>query len=118
MPADEGRIRDDLAVILDIRKLALGSLVEAARIHRVGEPGHLQQHLRLGHEGARVGQAKCRSKAIERDHVLPSCSKRDGTAILAAFDVRRRAAPSKSACQSCEARYARRRMARHPKLKA
>src|SRR5262245_7641381 len=76
VPADEGRVCNGLAIVVDIGELAFWSTFEAARVGPVGELCHLQQNLRLGHEGARVREAESRSEAIKRDHLLPSLLER------------------------------------------
>jgi hypothetical protein len=48
VPADKGRIGDDLA----LRELALRRLLEAGRVGPVGKLGHFEQHFRFGQEGA------------------------------------------------------------------
>lgn len=53
--ADEGRIRDDDAAVVDVRQLALRRLAETGAVGAVRHPSHLQQHLGLGHERAGVG---------------------------------------------------------------
>src|SRR5262245_63520346 len=72
MPANEGRIRNDLAVINDVGQFSLRCLVEAGGVDGVRKTGHLQQYFRLGHERARVGKTECRSKAFKRYHLPAS----------------------------------------------
>src|SRR5262249_52087273 len=68
VPADEGRIGDDLALVVNVRELALRRLLEAGRVGPIGKLRHFEQHFHFGHEGAWVWQTKSRSEAIERDH--------------------------------------------------
>ena len=44
--ADEGGIRDALAVVVDVGELALGGLGEALGVRLVGQAGQLQQQSR------------------------------------------------------------------------
>jgi hypothetical protein len=71
VPADEGRVRDAFAVVVDVGELALRGFGEAPGIDLVGLPRHLQEDFCLHDERARIGQAQPRSKSIERYH-MPS----------------------------------------------
>lgn len=50
MPADERRVGNRLAVIIDVRQLALRGLAKAGRVGSVSKASHFQQHFNLGDE--------------------------------------------------------------------
>lgn len=68
MPADEGRIGDDGAVVVDEGDLALGRRLWPAALPAIGEPRHFQLHFALHDEGAGIGQAEQGAKAEQTDH--------------------------------------------------
>ena len=72
VPADEGRIGDARAVIVDVGQLAFGRLAEAFGIGPIGQAGQLQEHLGFGHERARIRQTEIRPEDVERDHRVAS----------------------------------------------
>src|SRR5262249_22646872 len=68
MPADERRVGNPLAVIIDVRQLALRCLAKAGDVGSVSKARHFQQHFNLGDERARVRQTKGRPECVEGDH--------------------------------------------------
>src|SRR5262249_46754747 len=76
MPANERRVGNPLAVIFDVRQLALRSAAKAGSVGSVSKARHFQQHLNLGDERARVRQTEGRPECVEGDHrSLPSLSR-------------------------------------------
>lgn len=69
MGADEGQIGNGLAVIGDVGQLTLGRRRRHRLFLSVGEPGHLELDLGLGHEGADFRQAEPRAEAKKRNHL-------------------------------------------------
>src|SRR6516225_10120293 len=68
MPADESRIGNPLAVVIDVRQLALWCPPKAGVVDPVSKAGHFHQHLGLSDEWARIRETECKSKCVERDH--------------------------------------------------
>jgi hypothetical protein len=68
MPADERRVGYLLAVIVDVRQLALRGLAKAGGVGSVSKASHFQQHFNLGYERARVRQTEGGPECVERNH--------------------------------------------------
>ena len=68
MRANEGGIGDALGVIDDIGQLPLGRGRRLGLFLAIGEAGHLQLDLGLGHKGADFRQAEAGAEAIEGNH--------------------------------------------------
>jgi hypothetical protein len=60
MPADERRVGNPFAVIIDVRQLALWRPAEPGGVGSVSKAGRFQQHFSLGDERARVRQTEGR----------------------------------------------------------
>src|SRR5207253_921090 len=71
MPADESRIGNPLAIVVNVRQLALWCPSKAGVVDPIDKAGHFQQHLSLGNERTRIRETEGRPKCVERDH--PSC---------------------------------------------
>jgi hypothetical protein len=56
VPANQRGIGDALAVVVDIRQFALGSLAKSAAVGAIGEASHFQECCRLGNE--RLGSGR------------------------------------------------------------
>ena len=68
VPANEGRVRNAFAVVIDVRQLALGSFAESVGLRPIGQPGHLQEDFDFRHEWARIRQPERRPEGVERHH--------------------------------------------------
>ncbi len=68
VPADESRIGNPLAIIVDVRQLALRRLAKAGSVRPVSEAGHFQEHLGLGDERTWIRHAESGPECVERDH--------------------------------------------------
>src|SRR5260370_42229649 len=66
--ADEGRVRDLLAFVIDVRQLSIWRSGRERLLLAVGETGHLELDLGLGHERADFRQAETSAEAVENDH--------------------------------------------------
>ena len=69
MRANEGGVGNGLGLVVDIGQLALGRGRRHGLLLAVGEPGHLQLDLGLGHKRADFRQTETGAKAIEGNHV-------------------------------------------------
>src|SRR5262249_4063876 len=68
VPADERRVGNLLAVIIDVRQLALRGPAKAGGVGSISKAGYFQQHFNLGDERARIGQTEGGPKWVECDH--------------------------------------------------
>src|SRR5688500_3058269 len=68
MIADESRIRNQRAFVLDVRELSFRGFVEAFRVHRVWKVRQFQKHLGFGDERTRIWQAKGATEREKRNH--------------------------------------------------
>jgi hypothetical protein len=68
MPADQRRVGNLLAIIIDVRQLALRGLTKASGVGSVSKASHFQQHFNLGDERTRVRQTEGGPKCVECDH--------------------------------------------------
>jgi hypothetical protein len=68
MGADEGLVRDHVAMIIDIGHLPLGRGIRQREHLAVWQSGHLELYLGLGDEGADFRQAETFAKPVENDH--------------------------------------------------
>ena len=81
VPPDEGRIRHDRAVVVDVGELALGRLAEALGVLAIDKPGELQEHQRLRDEGARIDEPEGRTERIDSDHWTLPVSTENGSVV-------------------------------------
>ena len=65
---DERGVRDDGAVVIDERQLALRRAQKPLVFVLVFQLRKLEQHLRLHHEGTGIGQSEGRAEGVQRDH--------------------------------------------------
>src|SRR5947199_9528462 len=68
MPADESRIGNPLAIVVNVRQLALWCSSKAGVVDPISKAGHFQQHLSLGNERTGIRETEGRHKCVERDH--------------------------------------------------